>query len=286
MLELLGHQILAGLFRSSYYWLIASGLTLIFGVTRVINFAHAAFFVLGGYIALTVDILTGNFWLSVAVATLAVGMLGMSVERVLVKPLYKVESLYQLLITFAVTLIINDASKLIWGAASRSMKIPAELASPIWIAGRSYPLFFFIIISTAVAVFVLLYMVLEKTFWGLKVKSTWRDVTMAQALRINTGRIYTTTFSIGCLLAGFGGALMVAFTPVAPGLGDSLIITAFIIVVIAGLGNLIGAYVSSILIGVAESLFLLYLPEFDILLIFVIMAAVLLVRPWGLFGER
>ncbi len=286
MLELLGHQILTGLFRSSYYWLIASGLTLIFGVTRVVNFAHAAFFVLGGYIALTVDILTGNFWLSVAAATLTVGLLGMAVERGLVKPLYKVESLYQLLITFAVTLIINDASKLIWGAASRSMKIPAELALPIKIAERSYPLFFFFVIVTAAVVFVLLYMVLEKTFWGLKVKSTWRDVTMAQALRINTGRIYTSTFFIGSLLAGFGGACMVAFTPVAPGLGDSLIITAFIIVVIAGLGNLIGAYFSSILIGVAESLFLLYLPELDILLIFVIMAAVLLVRPWGLFGEK
>jgi len=286
MLELLGHQLLTGLFRSSYYWLIASGLTLIFGVTRVVNFAHAAFFVLGGYIALTVDILTGNFWLSVATSTIAVGLLGMAVERGLVKPLYRVESLYQLLITFAVTLIINDASKLIWGAASRSMKIPAELALPVKIAGRSYPLFFFFIIATAVAVFILLYIVLEKTFWGLKVKSTWRDVSMAQALRINTGRIYTTTFFIGSLLAGFGGACMVAFTPVAPGLGDSLIITAFIIVVIAGLGNLIGAYVSSILIGVAESLFLLYLPELDILLIFVIMAVVLLVRPWGLFGEK
>jgi len=277
---------LAGLFRSSYYWLIASGLTLIFGVTRVINFAHAAFFVLGGYIALTVEILTGNFWLSVAVATLAVGMIGMSVERVLVKPLYKVEILYQLLITFAVTLIINDAYKLIWGPASRSMKLPAEFALPVWIAGRSYPLFFFMIIAIALAVFILLYMVLEKTFWGLKVRSTWRDVTMAQALRINTGRIYTTTFFIGSLLAGFGGALMVAFQPVAPALGDSLIITAFIIVVLAGLGNLMGAYISSILIGVLESLFILFLPIVDILLIFVIMAAVLLVRPWGLFGEK
>jgi branched-chain amino acid transport system permease protein len=204
----------------------------------------------------------------------------------LIKPLYKIESLYQLLITFAVTLIVNDASKLIWGAASRSMKLPTELAISVKLAGRSYPLFYFFVITIAIIVFIALYISLEKTFWGLKVKSTWRDVTMAQALRINTGRVYTTTFFIGSLLAGFGGASMVAFTPVAPGLGDSLIVTAFVIVVLAGLGNLFGAYVSSIIIGIAESMFLLFIPELDILLIFVIMAAVLLVRPWGLFGER
>ena len=286
MLELLIHQILAGLFRASYYWLIASGLTLIFGVTRVINFAHAAFFVLGGYIALTIDSLTGNFWIAVAVATLTIGYIGAAVEMGLIKPLYKIENLYQLLITFAVTLIVNDASKLIWGAASRSMKLPTELAISVKLAGRSYPLFYFFVITIAIIVFIALYIALEKTFWGLKVKSTWRDVTMAQALRINTGRVYTTTFFIGSLLAGFGGASMVAFTPVAPGLGDSLIVTAFVIVVLAGLGNLFGAYVSSIIIGIAESMFLLFIPELDILLIFVIMAAVLLVRPWGLFGER
>jgi branched-subunit amino acid ABC-type transport system permease component len=286
MLELLIHQILAGLFRASYYWLIASGLTLIFGVTRVINFAHAAFFVLGGYIALTIDSLTGNFWIAVAVATLTIGCIGAAVEMGLIKPLYKIENLYQLLITFAVTLIVNDASKLIWGAASRSMKLPTELAISVKLAGRSYPLFYFFVITIAIIVFIALYIALEKTFWGLKVKSTWRDVTMAQALRINTGRVYTTTFFIGSLLAGFGGACMVAFTPVAPGLGDSLIVTAFVIVVLAGLGNLFGAYVSSIIIGIAESMFLLFIPELDILLIFVIMAAVLLVRPWGLFGER
>jgi branched-subunit amino acid ABC-type transport system permease component len=286
MLELLIHQILAGLFRASYYWLIASGLTLIFGVTRVINFAHAAFFVLGGYIALTIDSLTGNFWIAVAVATLTIGCIGAAVEMGLIKPLYKIENLYQLLITFAVTLIVNDASKLIWGAASRSMKLPTELAISVKLAGRSYPLFYFFVITIAIIVFIALYIALEKTLWGLKVKSTWRDVTMAQALRINTGRVYTTTFFIGSLLAGFGGACMVAFTPVAPGLGDSLIVTAFVIVVLAGLGNLFGAYVSSIIIGIAESMFLLFIPELDILLIFVIMAAVLLVRPWGLFGER
>ncbi|MCS6784619.1 MAG: branched-chain amino acid ABC transporter permease, partial [Candidatus Caldarchaeum sp.] len=207
-------------------------------------------------------------------------------ERLLLRPLYKIENIYQLLMTFALTLIINDVSKLTWGPESRSIPLPKELATTVMLGMRPFPLFYILVIAIAVATLLLLYYLIEKTFWGLKVRATWRDLVTAESLRINSRRIFSSTFLVGSLLAGLGGAVMVAFTPVAPGLGDSLIITAFIIVVIAGLGNLVGAFVASIIIGISESLFVLFLPEVDILLIFVIMVVVLLVRPWGIFGER
>ncbi|MEM4287563.1 MAG: branched-chain amino acid ABC transporter permease [Candidatus Caldarchaeum sp.] len=286
MLETILYQLFTGVFRASYYWLIASGLTLIFGVTRVVNFAHATFFVLGGYVALTVYGFTNNFIATVLISALVVSLVGVLSETSLLRPLYRIESLYQLLMTFALTLIINDLSKFIWGAESRSIPLPKELSAIVSVGARPFPLFYFHVIGLSIASLFLLYYLIEKTFWGLKVRATWRDISVAESLRINTRRIFTATFFIGSLLAGFGGATMVAFTPVAPGLGDSLIITAFIIVVIAGLGNLFGAFVSSLMIGMLESLLVLYIPEVDILLIFVIMTAVLLVRPWGIFGER
>ncbi|MEM1954445.1 MAG: branched-chain amino acid ABC transporter permease [Nitrososphaerota archaeon] len=286
MLDLISYQLTMGLFRASYYWLIASGLTLIFGVTRVINFSHAALFVLGGYAAISVFGVTGNFWVAVAASSLIVGLVGVTIEVLLLRRLYRVDPLYQLLMTFAATLIINDATKLIWGPASRSLTLPTELATPVRIGALSVPAVIPLVISVALGVAILLYFALEKTFWGLKVQATWRDIFMAEALRINSRSIFTTTFLLGSVLAGFGGATMVSFTPVAPGLGDHLIITAFIIVVIAGLGNLVGAYIASLIVGVAESLFIAFFPEVDILLIFAIMVAVLLVRPWGIFGER
>ncbi|MEM1945624.1 MAG: branched-chain amino acid ABC transporter permease [Candidatus Caldarchaeum sp.] len=286
MLETILYQLFTGVFRASYYWLIASGLTLIFGVTRVVNFAHATFFVLGGYVALTVYELTNNFIATVLISALVVSLVAVLSETSLLRPLYRIESIYQLLMTFALTLIINDLSKFIWGAESRSIPLPKELSTIVSVGTRPFPLFYFLVIGLSIASLFLLYYLIEKTFWGLKVRATWRDIFVAESLRINTRRIFTATFFIGSLLAGFGGATMVAFTPVAPGLGDSLIITAFIIVVIAGLGNLFGAFVSSLMIGMLESLLVLYIPEVDILLIFVIMTAVLLVRPWGIFGER
>ncbi|MEM1948069.1 MAG: branched-chain amino acid ABC transporter permease [Candidatus Caldarchaeum sp.] len=286
MIDIIFYQLFTGLFRASYYWLIAAGLTLIFGVTRVVNFAHAAFFVLGGYVALTFFALTGNFVVTVLLSGLLIGVIGAVAEILLLRRLYRIENIYQLLMTFGLTLVINDVTKYIWGPASQTTRLPRELATAVLIGDRAFPAFYFVVIGLAVATLLLLYYLIEKTFWGLKVRATWRDLFVAESLRINTRRIFTVTFFIGSLLAGVGGATMVAFTPVAPGLGDSLIITAFIIVVIAGLGNLFGAFIASMLVGISESIFILFFPEVDILLIFAIMVAVLLVRPWGIFGER
>jgi len=285
-LEAVLYQVFIGLYRGSYYWLMASGLSLIFGVTRVVNFAHAAFFVLGSYLAITFEAYTGYFWLSLAIATLLTGLAGLVSERLLVKPLYKVETIYQLLMTFAASLIINDVAKLVWGTTPLSARVPPEMRASFLLGDRTVLIYIPFVLVAGLLSLLLLYYLISRTLWGLKVRATWRDVNMAESLRINTQAVYSLTFFVGTALAGLGGGLMVPMIPVGPGLSDNLIVTAFIVVVIAGLGSFVGTYISALLIGVAESVLVLFLPEADIVLIYALMAAVLLVRPWGLFGEK
>lgn len=280
------YQLFVGLYRASIYWLIASGLTIIFGVLRVVNFSQAALLVLGGYMTYTFYSLTGSFWLSVAMASISIGLVGMAIERALLKPLYRVDATYQLLMTFAVSLMLNDVMKTLWGKLPISVPLPSSLAVGISIFGKTYPLYMILIIAIGFAVYLAVLTLINRTMWGLRVRATWRRPEIAESLRINTSNIYTTVFFLGCVIAGLGGGLIIAFSPVVPGLGDFLIVYAFIVTVIAGLGNLSGAYIASILIGVSESIFTLYLPEIDLLLIYIIMAITLMIRPQGIFGER
>lgn len=279
------YQIFVGFYRASIYWLIASGLTIIFGVLRVVNFSQAALLVLGGYLAFTFYNITGSFWLAILFASLSVGLIGMIIEFSL-KSLYKIDVTYQLLMTFAVSLIIGDATKILWGKLPISIPLPEVLKTGINIFGRMYSLYMILVIMVGLTIYVLLMILINKTMWGLRVRATWRRREIAESLGINSSKIYTSVFILGSLVAGLGGGLMVAFSPVVPGLGDFLIVSAFIVTVIAGLGNLTGAYIASIIIGVLESLFTLYFPEIDLLLIYLIMAVVLLIRPQGILGER
>jgi branched-subunit amino acid ABC-type transport system permease component len=281
------YQIFIGLYRASIYWLIASGLTIIFGVLRVVNFSQAVFLVLGGYLAYTFYYgFTGSFWLSILLASLCVGIIGVAVEVLLLKPLYKIDVTYQLLMTFAVSLIINDATKILWGKLPVSIPLPESLGIGVNILGRTYPLYIVLMILTGLLIYVSVTILINRTMWGLRVRATWRRPDVAESIGINTSIIYTSIFFLGGFIAGLGGSLMVAFSPVAPGLGDFLIVSAFIVTVIAGLGHLTGAYIASIIIGVSESLFTLYVPEIDLLLIYLIMAVSLLIRPQGILGER
>jgi branched-subunit amino acid ABC-type transport system permease component len=280
------YQLFTGLYRASIYWLIASGLTLIFGVLRVVNFSQAALLILGGYLTYTFYNFTGNPWISILLASLTVGLIGIAIERLLLRPLYKVDVTYQLLMTFAVSLIINDVSKNLWGKLPISIPLPESLAMGITIFGRIFPLYMILVIAVGLAVYLLIVVLINKTMWGLRVRATWRRPYMAESLGINTGIIYTSVFFLGSLVAGLGGGLLVMFSPIVPGLGDFLIVSAFIVTVIAGLGHLHGAYIASLIIGISESIFTLYFPEIDLLLIYLIMAISLLVRPQGIFGER
>jgi len=279
-------QIVIGLYKGSFYWLLAAGLTLIFGVTRIVNFAHAAFFVLGGYLMYSFYVLTGSFLLSLITSLAATGLLGALTEITLIRRIYGVPSIYQLLLTFGVTLILNDSQKLVWGKFPKYIDVPGYLKGSIQIGAISYSYYSLLLVMLGFLIFLLLHLSINKTMWGLKVRAVWRDPSVAQTLGINPKKLYTMIFLIGTALAGLGGSLIVVLHPVGPGLGDHLIIYAFIVVVMAGLGNIVGAFVVSLLVGVLSSIFAWLIPEVDILLIYLIAALSLLVRTGGLFGER
>jgi branched-subunit amino acid ABC-type transport system permease component len=188
--------------------------------------------------------------------------------------------------TFAATLVINDVTKNIWGKLPVPVPLPETLSAGINVLGRTFPLYMITVIIAGLLIYLLIVILINRTMWGLRVRATWRKPYIAESLGINTVMIYTSVFFLGSLVAGLGGGLLVAFSPVVPGLGDFLIVSAFIVTVIAGLGNLHGAYVASLIIGVSESIFTLYFPEIDLLLIYLIMAISLLIRPQGIFGER
>jgi len=279
-------QTLVGLYTGSFYWLLTLGLTLIFGVTRIVNFAHASFFVLGSYLMYTFYIYTNNFILSLFAATITTGLIGVIFEITLIRRVYKIEEMYQLLLTLGIALTLNESQKLIWGTTPKYINMPELISSGVSIGYTNISYYSIAVISIGLILFIIIHIVINKTLWGLKIRAVWRDNIMAQALKINPYLIYTTVFFIGIALAGFGGALMIVLHPVGPGVGDHLIIYAFIIVVIASLGNITGAYITSLLIGVISSLATWLAPEIDIVIIYLITITILLLRPGGLFGER
>jgi branched-chain amino acid transport system permease protein len=279
-------QTLVGLYTGSFYWLLTLGLTLIFSVTRIVNFAHASFFVLGSYLMYTLYIYTNNFILSLFAATITTGLIGVIFEITLIRRVYKIEEMYQLLLTLGIALTLNESQKLIWGTSPKYINMPELISSGVSIGYTNISYYSIAVISIGLILFIIIHIVINKTLWGLKVRAVWRDNIMAQALKINPYLIYTTVFFIGIALAGFGGALMIVLHPVGPGVGDHLIIYAFIIVVIASLGNITGAYITSLLIGVISSLATWLAPEIDIVIIYLITVIILLLRPGGLFGER
>jgi branched-subunit amino acid ABC-type transport system permease component len=279
-------QVAIGLYRGSFYWLLAAGLTLIFGVTRIVNFAHAAFFVLGGYLMYTFYVLTGSFLLSLIASLTVTGLLGALTEVTLIRRIYEVPPIYQLLLTFGVTLVVNDVQKLVWGKFPKYIDVPEYFKGSIQLGAISYSYYSLLVVVLGFLVFLLLHLIINKTIWGLRVRAVWRDPSVAQTLRINPRKLYTTIFLIGTALAGLGGSLIIVLHPVGPGLGDYLIVYAFIVVVMAGLGNIVGAFIVSLLIGVLSSVFTWLIPEADILLIYLIAAVCLLLRVGGLFGER
>lgn len=279
-------QALIGLYKGSLYWILALGLVLIFGVVRVINFAHAAFYVTGSYLMYTFYTYTSNFIVSLIIAMIITGALGAIVEITIIRRVYKLETIYQLLATFGVALIANEAQKLIWGKGVVYISIPETLGRSVDFGGITINYYVALIIVTGLLLFIATIVFMNYTITGLRTRAVWRDPVMSEALGINTRLIYTLVFFTGTALAGLGGALTVPLISVGPGLADYLIVTAFIIVVIAGLGSITGAYIVAILVGVFSSILVLIVPELDIVILYIIAALILLFRPHGLFGER
>jgi len=287
-LSFLTVQVLSALRQAAFLFLISSGLTLIFGVLNILNFAHGALYMLGAYFvyALTLH-LTGpaGFLIAILAAPLGVALIATVIETGLLRRIYMQEEIYQLLLTYALVLIIDDLAKLIFGPEFKSIPKPEMLSGSVTLFGGTVPVYTLLVVVLAPAVALLLWLLLYKTKTGKVVRATSSDREMADALGVNMSALFTLVFAFGAVLAGLGGALAGPVRTVFPGVGTEVIIESFVVVVIGGLGNLWGALIGSILIGSLETIGIIVFPEFEMSLIYLLMVAVLVVRPWGLFGR-
>jgi branched-subunit amino acid ABC-type transport system permease component len=285
-MESLAFQGLVGLSVAMYLWLLAAGLTIVFGVLGVLNFAHGSLFMLGAYFAFTFYGLWGlNFWLAIALSLVSVGVVGYLLERFFLRHIYQQDHAYQLLLTFGFILIFDDAVKMVWGGVAKIPSMPGLFEGTLSAFGRPFPIYNLFIIGTGLVVAVVLWLIFEKTWWGKMVRASASDREMASAIGVNIPTIFTGVFVFGAMLAALGGALGTPVRVVAPGIGGAMIIQAFIITVIGGLGNLKGAFVGAVIVGVLSAYGILLFPVFELFLIFFIMAVVLMVKPQGLFGS-
>ena len=281
-------QALAGVSNGMLLFLISAGLSLIFGVLRIINFAHGALFMFGALAAVSiagwVPAGLAGFAGALIGATAALAVLGVVIETGLLRRIYRAPHEFQLLITFALVFIAGDVAKLVWGSAERSIDAPEILSGSTQALGVIFPTYRMFLIVAGIVVAVGLWAVLHRTRWGIFVRAATMDRAMLGALGVNTRVLFTSVFALGAALAGLGGALAAPVVSVGPGLHVQVIIDAFVVVVIGGMGSVLGAFVASLLVGLVNAFGVLAFPGLSVVLTFACMAIVLIVRPWGLFG--
>ena len=280
-------QTTGGLISGMLLFLVAAGLSLIFGTLKVVNFMHGSLYMLGAYFAYTVYTLSGNYALAVAGAALGVGLFALIFERLLMSRVYGSDVLLQLLVCYGVILILDDAVKIIWGAQFLSMGMPpAFQRPPLFIAGGVLPVFYLFLIVITLLVAAALGYLIAGTRIGKIVRAAAINPTMTSALGINTAVVFGGVFALGGLLAGLAGALAVPVRSLVAGMGFSILIESFIVTVIGGMGSVAGALVGALLIGLVRSFGTIGFPLFTDGLMFLFMTAVLIVKPSGLFGTE
>ncbi len=282
-------QALSGIANGMLLFLISAGLTLIFGVTRILNFAHGTMFMFGAYAALSVAGLAiggmPGFILGLVLGTAILLIIGAGLEMALLRPIYKAAHEYQLLLTFGLVLMLGDAVLIVFGSEDHSISAPSMLTGASKVFGVTFPTYRLFLIFAGIAVAVGLWLLLHRTRFGIWIRAATIDREMLSALGVDTKRLYTGVFALGTALAGFGGVLAAPTIAVGPGLHVQVIIDAFVVVVIAGMGSVPGAFVASLLVGLVNAFGILAFPTLAVVLTFALMALVLVVRPWGLFGH-
>ena len=284
-LDLIGMQLFAGVALGAVYVLLAIGLSLIFGMLTVVNFAHGAFYMLGAYVGLWLMAHGGNFWLCLVLVPLVVGGIGLAVERVLIRPLYGRGIDYPLLLTFGLSYIIVELVRSTVGKAGFPFDTPAVLHGAVDIGVGYFPLYrLFVIGATAVILFGL-WLFLERTSFGLIIRAGARDPLIVRVLGVNVSKVWLIVFGMGTAIAAFAGLLAAPLQGVIPEMGGTILAEAFVVTVVGGMGSLLGAVLAGILVGVVVSMTSLFAPEMAKVAIFALMALVLLVRPQGFFGR-
>jgi branched-chain amino acid transport system permease protein len=278
-------QAFNGISYGALLFLVGSGLSLIFGVMRIVNLAHGSYFLLGSYVALSVIWTTGSWLLAIPAAAGAVGLLGLVMERVFLRPL-GFDPLRQVLLTVGFALLFQQGALDIWGGDSLDITPPAALTQSIVIGGLYLPLYRVFMIGIAAAIGLILWLGLEKTRIGAAVRATVDDAEMARGVGIDTSRISMFIFALGALLAALGGVIGGAFLGVYPGLDSQILPVAFAVVIIGGMGSLGGAAVGALIVGLADNFGKALFPEISYFTLYAPMVLLLAVKPTGLFGRE
>src|SRR2546430_7958469 len=280
---------MGGLTTAMFLSLSASGLSLVFGVMRVLNFAHGSFYMIGAYLAWQVvrwlQPVPERFWPAALAAALGVALLGAIIERLFLRHLYDKEELYQLLLTYALVLILGDAAKFLWGTQQLSVSRPPVLAGGIELFGAIIPDYNLFIMVSGPVIAVLVWLMLTRTTMGRMIRAAALDREMLGALGANVGWLYTGMFALASFLAGLSGALVTPIQSIVPGMDVEIIVQAFIVVVIGGLGSFWGTFLGSVIYGQVLSFGILIFPGFSLFSVFALMAVILILRPWGLLGR-
>ncbi|HKA81175.1 MAG TPA: branched-chain amino acid ABC transporter permease [Xanthobacteraceae bacterium] len=285
-------QILNSLFYASVLFLIAAGLSLIFGVMRIVNMAHGTFYAVGAFtaawlVARAVALGVPTIWtfLLIPLGAVVVALIGVVIEPLLLRPFYRRAEEYQLLVTFGLLLILEDVIRLVWGGLPLSADPVMDLLPSIHIGGLIYPGYNLVVITVGAVAALLLWAVIYRTKFGVMLRATSQDRRMASALGINVGLVYVAAFAIGCFMAGLGGAIIVPTQAAVLGMGIDALVLAFVVVVIGGLGSLQGALVGALIVSFVRTAGIQFFPEMELAVLYLIAAVVLLVKPTGLFGS-
>ncbi len=283
--QLFALQLMTGIALGAVYALLAIGLSLIFGMLTVVNFAHGAFFMVGAFLGVYSMALTGSFWFSLLLVPLATGAIGLVCERFLVRPLYGRGIDYPLLLTFGLSYVMVDVMRAVFGIEGMPSSTPADLRGAVDLGFGHFPLYRLFLIAATAVIVLGLWLFIEKTRYGLIIRAGSRDAEIVKVLGIDIAKVWLLVFGIGTAIAGLSGLLAAPTRAVNPEMGIPILAESFVVTVVGGMGSLPGAVVAGLLVGIVFAMTSLVAPEYAELSIFVLMAVVLLIRPQGFFGK-
>jgi branched-chain amino acid transport system permease protein len=280
-------QVLNGIQYGLLLFLVASGLTLVFGIIGIINLAHGSFYMVGAYLAFSLVRATGTLWLAILIGLPLAMILGVALELAFFRPLYRRDHLYQVLLTYGLILVLEEIRSILFGDDVHGVAIPALLDFSVPLSGGlSYPVYRFAISAICLVLALGMYLVVQRTRLGMAIRAGANDREMLQSLGIDAGLLFRFVLAAGLTLAAFAGMIAAPVASVFPGMGNQILIVSFVVVVIGGIGSIKGAFIASLLIGLVDTFGQIWAPQIAGMTVYVLMAAILLWRPAGLFGKR
>ena len=286
ILPFLVTQCLNALSQAALLFFLGCGLTLIFGIMRIVNFAHGAFFMLGAYVGYSTVHWTGNFWLALIVAPILVGGFGAAFELGILRQLYGRDGHAFLMVTFGLTLIMGEAIRLIWGVEALQVKPPEGLSDIVFILDEPFPVYRLFLVGAGIVVALTIWQFLERTRLGLLIRATSQNAEMVHALGTDVRLVRSAVFGIGCGLAGIGGVMAAPLVTASLGMAPNAVIDTFVIVIIGGMGSFLGSLIGAVLVAFVQVFGTYYFPDFALAFMYLIMLTVLVVRPGGLLGKE